>query len=88
MIKILGELYYIDIDKVQEIITIPNTSPDNSEQNISVVKFEMIKTMIDVIMTENEDIDESLGSVGTANLSVPFKLAFNTLLMYQILNKI
>jgi hypothetical protein len=44
--------------------------------------------MIDVLMTENEDLDENLGTKGQNNLSIPFKLAFNTLLAYEILKNI
>lgn len=85
MIKVLGEQYYIDINKVQDIITIPNTTTGDTEQNVSIVKFELIKTMIDVLMTESEEIDENLGVRGSNNLTMPFKLAFNTLLVHGII---
>jgi hypothetical protein len=85
MIKILGEQYYIDINKVQDAITIPNSTTGDTEQNVSIVKFELIKTMIDVLMTESEEIDENLGVKGSNNLTMPFKLAFNTLLVHGIL---
>lgn len=85
MIKILGEQYYIDINQVQETITIPNLTTGDTEQNVSIVKFELIKTMIDVLMTESEEIDENLGVKGINGLSMPFKLAFNTLLVHGIL---
>lgn len=85
MIKVLGEQYYIDINKVQDIITIPNTTTGDTEQNVSIVKFELIKTMIDVLMTESEEIDENLGVKGSNNLTMPFKLAFNTLLVHGII---
>lgn len=88
MIEIFGENYYIDIDRVQEIITIPELNTGNTEQNISLVKFELLKTMIDVIMTENEEIDTNLGIKGLKGLSLPFKLAFNTLLFHKIIRKI
>ena len=85
MIKVLGEQYYIDINKVQDIITIPNTTTGDTEQNVSIVKFELIKTMIDVLLTESEEIDENLGVKGSNNLTMPFKLAFNTLLVHGII---
>lgn len=85
MITILGEQYYIDIEKVQDIISIPDKSSGETEQNMSLVKFELVKTMIDVLMTENEEVDENLGIKGTSNLTMPFKLAFNTLLVHGIL---
>lgn len=88
MIEVLGENYYIDIDKVQEIISIEDKTSGDSEQNISLVKFELVKTMIDVIMTENEDVDSNLGVHGLKDISIPFKIAFNTLLFHKILRKI
>jgi hypothetical protein len=88
MIKVLGENYFIDIDKVQEIISIPDKTSGETEQNVSLVKFELVKTMIDVLMTESEEIDENLGVKGSTNLSIPFKLAFNTLLVHGILKNI
>jgi hypothetical protein len=88
MIKVFGEQYFIDIDKIQDTISIPNVSTGDTEQSVSIVKFEIIKTMIDVLMTENEEIDENLGVRGTSNLTIPFKLAFNTLLVHGIIKKI
>lgn len=87
MLKVLGEVYIIDLDTIQEVISLPDVS-GTSEQNISIVKYELIKSMIDVLMTENEDLDENLGTKGQNNLSIPFKLAFNTLLAYEILKNI
>ena len=41
---------------------------------------------IDVILTENDDIDEKLGLNSANNLTLPFKLAFNTLLNKKLIN--
>jgi hypothetical protein len=41
--------------------------------------------MLEIIMDEQEDVDDVLGTKGTNNLSIPFKLAFNTLLSKQLL---
>jgi hypothetical protein len=85
MLKILGENYYIDIDKLDEYVNIPNMS-GGVDNHISVVKFETIKAMIDVILTENEPVDETLGNKST-EITIPFKIAFNTLLNKKIINK-
>ena len=42
--------------------------------------------MVEIIMTESEEVDETLGGK-SSELSIPFKLAFNTLLNKKILNK-
>jgi hypothetical protein len=49
-----------------------------------VVKYEMVKLMLDVIMSEHSDSDEKLG-IQRADLSVPFRLAFNSLLNKKII---
>jgi hypothetical protein len=41
--------------------------------------------LIDVILTEREDLDEGLGAHAGKDLSIPFKIAFNTLLINNIL---
>jgi len=86
MLKILGDYYYIDLDTIQEMVNFETeVVSGTTEQHISVVKYDMIKIMIDVIMTEREDVDESLGPKSDA--SIPFKVAFNTLLNNQIIKK-
>jgi len=86
MLDVLGELYYIDLDSVSNTI---DMSDDNfsgeTEQTINLVSFEVIKMMLEIIMTEREEIDNNLGVHNTKNLSIPFRIAFNTLLKHQIL---
>jgi hypothetical protein len=87
MLKVLNEHYYLDIDEMETYINIEQpSSAVTGETHISVVKYEMIKTMVEIIMTESEEVDETLGGKST-ELSIPFKLAFNTLLNKKILNK-
>ncbi len=66
------------------------TSEDKFAQHISVVKFETIKMMLEVVLTEREEIDDNLGiRAGTSkSLSIPFKIAFNTLLRHGIIKYI
>ena len=87
MIEVLGEMYYIDLDEVTETINIPNNEPStgDTEQTINLVSFEIIKMMLEIIMIEKEEIDNNLGVHSTKDLSIPFKIAFNTLLKHQIL---
>ena len=58
---------------------------DEDTQHISIVKYETIKMMLEVILTEREEMDENLGIHNAKNLSLPFKIAFNTLLRYSII---
>lgn len=88
MIEVFGEHYYVDIEKAQEIISLPDNTSGETEQNVSLIKWELVKTMIDVIVTENEDVDNKLGVKGSEVLSIPFKIAFNTLLFHKIIRKL
>jgi hypothetical protein len=92
MLKVLGENYYIDLDKIDDYVQIKAkktvTSGDTEGTTISIIKYETIKLMLEIVMDEPEEIDEQLGAKGTNNLSIPFKLAFNTLLYKKLINKI
>ena len=88
MLKILNEHYYLDLDEIDNYINIdpPANFTGSGENHISVVKYEMVKTLIEILMTENESVDETLGPKNS-DLSIPFKIAFNTLLNKKLLNK-
>ena len=86
MLKVLGEHYFFDLDKIEEYISITPPASATSETHISVVKYELVKMLSDTILTESEDIDETLGTK-SSGLSIPFKIAFNTLLNKKLINK-
>ena len=94
MLQILGENYYLDLDKIDEYVQIKEKvkskklSGDTEGTHISIIKYDTIKIMIDVILSEEEELDEKLGIKGSGQLSIPFKIAFNTLLYKQLLNKL
>jgi len=84
MIKILNNNYYLDLDRLDEELQIEGTS---GETQIHLVKYEVVKMLLDTILTEVEQVDETLGDKSN-ELTIPFKLAFNTLLFKKIINKI
>lgn len=86
MINILGKNYYLDFHEMDKIVAVPSTGSTESEgMQVNLIKFEMLKMMIEVLMTEQENLDENLGVYSSKDLSLPFKLAFNTLLTHNIL---
>ena len=86
MINVLGQNYYVDLNELDNFIQIKNEELTGNTETFSVIKFEVVKTMIEVIMTEREDeMDNNLGTYNQNKLSIPFKIAFNTLLMYKII---
>lgn len=92
MIKVLGENYYIDLDKVEEYIDMSpqfeddETMSGSTEMKINIIKFEMVKMLMDTVLTEHEEIDEKLGIKSSTNTSIPFRLAFNSLLNKKLIN--
>lgn len=101
MLEVLGENYYVDFTELEEVINIPKSEKkveiktevvdtevieeEDGTQHISIVKYETIKMMLEVVLTEREELDENLGIHNSKNLSLPFKFAFNTLLRYGII---
>jgi hypothetical protein len=87
MLKLFNENYFIDINEIEKFVNleIVEISGGTSEQQIKYVKYEMVKMMMEVLMTEREDADEMLGNKSA--VSIPFKLAFNTLLNENILKQ-
>jgi hypothetical protein len=95
MIEVLGEHYYFDLDEVEKYLDMSDDLSDDllesgntfsQETRINIIKFEMVKMLMDTVLTENEDTDEKLGSKSSANTSIPFRLAFNSLLNKKLIN--
>jgi|688.fasta_scaffold34949_7 hypothetical protein len=92
MQQIFGENYFIDFDEIEKYIDLSlkedeiQTTGETADQRINLVKYELIKLMLDVILTENEEFDEKMAMKGSNGPSIPFKLAFNSLLNKKIIN--
>lgn len=92
MLKFLGENYYLDLNELERQVSyeksflpIISGETEGSEQQISVTRYDTFKSLIEVLLTEREELDESLGIHGAKDLTIPFKIAFNTLLINNIL---
>ncbi len=99
MLNILGKRYYINVDEIIKICRADYGTEDFNENKksakgengetlleLNVFKFEVFKACIERILYEDEEIDEKLGVFAAEDFtSVSFKIAFNTLLKYNIL---
>ena len=81
--ELWGENYYFDLERIQNESQFVNES---GETQVHVVKYDTLRLLIETVMTEGE-IDENLGAK-SSDVSLPFKLAFNTLLVNKIINKL
>lgn len=92
MLSVLGENYYVDLDKVEEYLDMSDdnttdSSSGSTEMRINIIKFEMVKMLLETVLTEQETMDENLGlKKGASNTSIPFKIAFNSLLNKKLIN--
>jgi hypothetical protein len=77
MIKVLNENYFVDLDEVEKYLDMsdsPSMEPltGNTEMRINIVKFELVKMLLEVVLSENEDIDEKLGLKSSSQTTIPF----------------
>ena len=101
LLEICGKELYFDIDKLSDICKIEEVESDEDEpkeieklplmenmgMQIDVTKYEMYREMIGTLLMYQEQIDNKMGMVGLNSTTVPFKLAYNTLLMKGILKE-
>lgn len=57
-------------------------------REIDMAKYETIRVLFEVVLSTQEEIDDELGiERALADLPLPFKLSFNTLLQYGIIKE-
>lgn len=123
LFKIANEEFYLDLDKISELIRIEptvdellvytqtsdetkeevteNNPPTNNiifgeppqdmggpQTMMDVAKWEVMRALIESVLNENGIIDESMGIKKLeSQLSIPFRLSFNTLIKNKIIKK-
>ena len=88
MVEIFGKNYYIDIDGITEKCRTGNTIKDEDggeSLEINIFKYEIIKMCLERVLGEVDEIDEEIAMFGKNNTTISFKIAFNTLIKYNIL---
>jgi hypothetical protein len=93
---------YIRVEKTESVEDILNEAkkemtgdPENAEEDaeilgqiVDVTKWETIKVMFECVLSDQGPIDEAMGIASLSNqLSIPFKLSFNTLLKNNIIKQ-
>jgi hypothetical protein len=91
MLQLLGENYYVDLDEIEKYLDMTDEASiepfsGTTEMRINIIKFEMVKMMLEVVLSEELDVDDKLGIKNSNNISSAFKLAFNSLLNKNIIN--
>ncbi len=86
----------VRIDPSEKIVKNLETEEETEEENllddsavqIDVTKYELYREMVGTLLSYNEEIDNRMGKVALNATSVPFKLAYNTLLMKGIIREL
>ena len=88
-LKIGGEYVYLDVDNFLNHIEMEKDNPKEGEDEmaLNLPKFEFFKLMLDVALGYAEEVDDKLGHLGLNKTTLPFRLALNTLIGYNILKK-
>lgn len=88
MTEIFGKNYYIDLDTMISKCNTGGTITDDDGQEvteINVFKYEILKMLLDRVLSEVDEIDEEMGMFAKNSTTVSFKLAFNTLIQYGVI---
>jgi len=102
LLEIGGKELYFDIDRLSDVVKLETKMVENqtltegeieemvddSSLQIDITKYEMYREMIGTILGYGEEIDDKLGFVGLNKTNVPFKMAYNTLLMKGIIKEL
>lgn len=103
LLNIDNVFFYLDFNALGKFVKLTQKQgltegQDEHDFVIDISKYEMIKMMIDIVMTyggdssvEHQDMDKIEKIINKAsdfdNMPLAFKIAFNTLLVYKILVK-
>jgi hypothetical protein len=91
MVEIYGKNYYIDLDSVTDrcrIESIKKYEEDEEDENsgsLNIFKYEIVKMCLERVLGEYDEQDDDSDIFGVKKASQSFKIAFNTLIKYEIL---
>jgi hypothetical protein len=93
MVEIYGKHYYIDLDAVTDRCRIESIKKqeeddedgDDSAGSLNIFKYEIVKMCLERVLGEYDEDDDDSNIFGAKRASQSFKIAFNTLIKYEIL---
>ena len=89
-VNIMGVKMVVDVERLMSEITLPVTEEEGESSGLAInaAKYETLRTLLDVILTGEEQIDDKMGYKSLDNSTFPFKLALNTLIEYKIIKEV
>ena len=91
MVEIYGKHYYIDLDAVTDRCRIEPIKKSEIEEDedstgsLNIFKYEIVKMCLERVLGEYDEDDNDSDIFGAKKASQSFKIAFNTLIKYEIL---
>jgi len=76
----------IDVDAFLDLVTIDKT--DDNKFEINAPKYEIYRLMLEVVLSQSEEMDNSISYLALDKTGFDFKLAFNTLIENNVLKEI
>ena len=87
-LKVGSEHLYFDVDELMSNIELSGTKDGEPVVEINLPRFEFFKLMLDTTCGIVEEVDDNMGIISLNKMSVPYKLALNTLINYKIIKKL
>ncbi len=89
-VKIMGVKMVVDVEKVIDHITMESDDDEEHSSGLAInaAKYEILRVLLDVIFSGDEQIDDKMGYKSLDNSTFPFKLALNTLIEYKIIKEV
>jgi hypothetical protein len=102
LFDIAGKKYYLDLNQLSDFVKLEKTSTvddvlgDKSDETpedvygqiVDITKWETVKVLVETVLNENSIIDEAMGIDRISKeLSIPFRLSFNTLLINKLIKE-
>lgn len=95
LLEIGGKEFFLDLDVLSDSVKIPVEYEDDKGEtqekegpHIDITKYEMFRELIVTMLSGQEQVDDKMGMVALNQASIPFKLAFNTLIMSKVLREL
>ena len=90
-LEIMGTKMVIDIEKLINQVIFESKEADGKGNNdfaINAPKYEIFRLLLEVVLSNETEMDNKMGYKSLDNSGFPFKLAFNTLIEHKILKEI
>jgi|TARA_B100000700_G_scaffold331302_1_gene462993 hypothetical protein len=84
-VKIGKDYLYLDVDTLMSHVVM--VEEEDGKNNINLPRWEFFRGLLDTLLGYGEEVDNEMGHLALNKTTIPFRLAFNTLIEYNILKR-